>query len=259
MTTKKVDIISKNMENIEEKLKNLGLNEKESRVYLAILRLKKATVIRISRETGVKRTTVYHCLDTLIEKGLVIKVVRDEQKHYVAEDPKESLGNIVEERRRMVDMISPELSSIFGRDTVFPEVKSYTKIFGLKKIFEDLLNCQEKVARYYASDFSIEDLFGEEFVDDFVKKRIKKKINSKALRSFEYKPEREKGEVHAHQLREVRFLPENVKIGPYMVIYDNKVVVISAKTEKLGFVIQSKEFAEAQKAIFDMLWNNVAI
>lgn len=44
-----------------------------------------------------------------------------------------------------------------------------------------------------------------------------------------------------------------------MAIYDNKVVVISTKEEKLGFIIESQEFAQAQKVIFDMLWDNVAI
>jgi hypothetical protein len=38
-----------------------------------------------------------------------------------------------------------------------------------------------------------------------------------------------------------------------MCVYDDKTVVISAK-EKMGFIIESQEFATVQKAIFDMIW-----
>jgi len=44
-----------------------------------------------------------------------------------------------------------------------------------------------------------------------------------------------------------------------MCIYDNKVVIISAKEERVGFIIESHEFAEAQKTIFDLIWNTAAI
>ena len=39
-----------------------------------------------------------------------------------------------------------------------------------------------------------------------------------------------------------------------MCLYDNKSVVILAK-EKIGFIIESNEYAQAQKAIFNTIWN----
>ena len=84
-------------------------------------------------------------------------------------------------------------------------------------------------------------------------------ITSLSLRAFEkYHPKWEDEGTHAQQHRKVRFLPEQYFINPYMTIYDNKVVVL-LREEKMGFIIESKEFADAQKIIFDMLWNTVAI
>lgn len=100
---------------------------------------------------------------------------------------------------------------------------------------------------------------GADFIDDFVKRRIATGVKSLALRSFKYKPEREKETTHAQQKRKVKFIPDNIIIKPYICIYDDKVAMISTKEEKLGFIIESKEFADAQKAIFDMAWNTVAI
>lgn len=105
----------------------------------------------------------------------------------------------------------------------------------------------------------MEELLGESLVDAFVKKRINQGVKSLALRSFEYKPLREKTKSQREQLRDVKYMPEGLKVKPYICIYDNKVVMISSKEEKFGFIIESKEFAEAQKQIFDMIWNNLAL
>jgi len=247
------------MENIENKLKDLGISGKEARIYIVALKIKKATVAQIASATDIKRTTVYHCLDGLIKKGVISKITKDDKKYYFAENPKTSLNDLLRERKDAIANILPDLKNIFGQDSFQPEIKIYRHKNGLKKIFEDILTCQEKLCRYYISGFNIEDLLGEKFVDEFVKKRIKAGIKSLSLRSFKYKPKREKGIPHIKQRREVRFMPEGVDIKPYVCVYDNKVVVVSSKEERLGFIIESKDFSAAQKAIFDIIWNSVAI
>ena len=247
------------MEEITQNLENLDIIGKEKDVYLALLRIKSATVIQLAKATNLKRTTIYHCLESLIEKGLATKIVKDDKKLYIAEDPKESFDNFLKERKNAIDLVVPELKNIFGIGTTQPEIKIYRNTSGLQKIFEDILQCKEKFSRYYLSGTILEELMGKDFVEKFVEKRIKAGITSLSLRAFEkYHPEWEEKSTHVHQLRKVKFLPEQYFIKPYMTIYDNKVVVIS-REEKMGFIIESKEFAEAQKIIFDMLWNTIAI
>jgi len=235
------------------------MSEKEAIVYLIILKLKEATVIQLAKLANIKRTTVYHLLDSLISKGLISKVIKNDRKYYLAENPKESLNNLLAEKKHIINSIAPELKNIFGQGAFVPEIKIYRNTAGIKKIFVDVLTCKEKLCRYYIHSFNIEDLIGEKAVDDFVKKRIELGIKSLSLRSFKYKPKREKGISHAKQLREIKFISDDAAIKPYMCIYDNKVSVISTREEKIGFIIESKEFADAQKAIFDMIWNNVAM
>lgn len=247
------------MENIITKLESLGLNEKEASIYLAILRLKQATIIELVKTTKIKRTTVYHLIDSLIEKGLINKFLKDDKKYYLAENPKDGLNNLISEKKETINLLVPELKNLYGSSGVQPEIKLYRNIGGIKNIFEDILNSKEKVCRYYASDFSVEEMLGEKFVDDFVKKRIKAQIKSRSIRSFKYKPKREKESSNSEQLREVRFISDEMVVKPYMCIYDDKVVVIASQEEKVGFIIQSKEYANAQKTIFDMVWAKVAM
>ena len=247
------------MENISEKLKSLGIDGKEADIYLALLRLKKATIIQLAKNTSIKRTTVYHIIDDLIAKGLVFRYGKDGSKNYVAENPEVALKKMVENSQETVRDVLPDLKKIFGSALIHPEIRIFENENGIKKVLEDVLASQEKTCRYYVSDFNLEEFVGKSFVDQFVKKRIEAGIHSLSLRSFKYKPEREQETTHAKQHREVRFMPEGMEMKPYMCIYDNKVAVISSKEEKLGFIIHSKEFADAQKTIFDMLWNNLAI
>jgi sugar-specific transcriptional regulator TrmB len=247
------------MEILEEKLKILELNDKEAKIYWAILRARRATVIELAKATGIKRTTVYHCLDALVGKGLINRIIKDSHKYYYAEDPEESLKSMVKEKEEAIKKLIPDLKSIFGTELYQPEIRIYRNVSGIRKVLEDIIATKEPVARYYLSEYNLEDMAGADFVDDFVKRRIASGVKSLALRSFKYKPEREKDTTHDKQNREVRFVPENIIIKPYICIYDDKVAMISTKDEKLGFIVQSHEFAEAQKAIFDMIWNSVAI
>jgi len=247
------------MDNLEKRIEKIGLSEKETAVFIALLRAKEATVIKLAKMTNIKRTSIYHCLEELITKELAIRVTKDDKTYYFASDPKLSLNGLLVQQKEIIESVLPDLKNLFGKGAVIPEIKIYHNVAGLRSIFEDLLLAKEKIARYYVCDFNTDELLGVEFVDKLVKKRIDAGIKSLSLRSFKYKPEREKEITHSKQLREVKFLPEGVELAPYMCIYDNKAVIISAKEEKVGFIIESHEFAEAQKTIFDLIWNTVAI
>lgn len=58
---------------IEETLKNLGLNEKETRVYLTVLEYKKITPSDVARITEINRTTVYSVAKELIKMGMIVE------------------------------------------------------------------------------------------------------------------------------------------------------------------------------------------
>ena len=56
-------------------LKNLGLNDKEANIYLALLQLGKSTATKIAKKSGLKRPTTYVIIEQLIDKGFVQKLV----------------------------------------------------------------------------------------------------------------------------------------------------------------------------------------
>lgn len=67
---------------IEKTLKELGFSEKEILIYLALVKEKNASVLKISKNTKLPRSTVYDLLEKLIQKGLVSKSFRANEKSF---------------------------------------------------------------------------------------------------------------------------------------------------------------------------------
>ena len=84
---------------VEKVLKNLGLNDKEIKIYLACLRLGPSPVRKIAQESGVNRGTAYDILRSLIKLGLVSYYHKDKNQYFIAENP-EKLKEALDQKRK---------------------------------------------------------------------------------------------------------------------------------------------------------------
>lgn len=82
----------------EKFLEELGLSDKESKVYLALLEVETDSVIDLAKKTDINRTTIYPVLESLSKKGLISEVKVDKKIRYAAESP-ERLETYVERRK----------------------------------------------------------------------------------------------------------------------------------------------------------------
>lgn len=73
---------------MEHVLQKLGLSEKETQLYLALLQQKQAcSAVELAAYTSLPRTTLYDVLLTLVEKGLVIEKKRGATKVFEVDSP----------------------------------------------------------------------------------------------------------------------------------------------------------------------------
>ena len=64
----------------------------------------------------------------------------------------------------------------------------------------------------------------------------------------------EQAKLNTEELRQTKFVPdENISWSPEVKIYNDK-VLIASWTEKMAVIIESKEYADLQKHVFEMLW-----
>ena len=91
--------------NLTTILQNLGLNEKEAKVYLACLELGSATVQEVSDKAGVKRTSVYNFLEDMKARGFITEVKHGKKILLTAEDPRVLLKKADEQKKQFEEML----------------------------------------------------------------------------------------------------------------------------------------------------------
>ncbi len=92
-------------------LKEYGLSDNEIKVYLALIKLGESAVQKIAKNSGLPRTTCYHLLESLEQKGLVGFVMKDSRKYFSPAQPSKLVENL-EEKKKIIEEIIPELDSI---------------------------------------------------------------------------------------------------------------------------------------------------
>jgi sugar-specific transcriptional regulator TrmB len=247
---------AKNTSSLEKILIKAGLSDRQTQVYIALLKLGRATVAQIMREVGMNRTTGYGVLDSLIAKGLVVMSGKEPKQEYVAEAPErlaEFLDQEAKEAQSRADaakQIIPELKSIYNIAGK-PKVMFYEGEEGLERVYEDSLTSHEPI-RAYAN---IDDLGKAlpSYFKTYFKRRAEKKIPIRGI-----VPANAAGLEHAkrdkEELREMALVPgDKYYFSPEINIYDDKIMIASWK-EKLGIIIQSKEIADAMKTGFELAW-----
>src|ERR1700722_3759231 len=87
------------MDNIVDYLKQLDLSDVEAKLYLTLLQTGPASVRDLALTIDIKRTTTYFYIDQLVDKGLIIKLVKGSKKLVAANEP-ENLKILVEEKMK---------------------------------------------------------------------------------------------------------------------------------------------------------------
>ena len=243
---------------IIEKLGILGLKPKLASAYVSVLKLQKANAHQIAKEANIERTNIYNLLDELTDKGLVVKSLSGKRVLYIAESAVKFKELLIKQENTLNHLL-PLLDALQGIKQFRPKIKLYEKKEGIRKVLLDSLNTQEKLRRDFASVESIVDFLGLRFINSQIKERVKRGVKVKSLRCV---PKGSKvlekdwylKKDNKELLREVRYLEPTVQLEPVVIIYDHVVAVISSKKESFALVIESLDFSQAMKVLFDIAW-----
>jgi len=235
-----------------EDLGKIGLNEKESKIYLALLELDEANIGKIAKKSGIKRTTVYDVLDSLMKKGLVSSSKKNKKSLYLAESPKK-LEQKIEEGRIVLAGIMPELLSFANIFEKKPKIRFFEGSEGIRETYKDLLNYPNQEITAWITDafFAFDKKF---FYDYFIPQRLEKKIWVRAiaprtnlLQSF--------AEEDTQQLRKTKFIPQEKAVFKVEIsLYGGYKIAIMSFSEKIALIIESKDIHTTLKSIFENNW-----
>lgn len=238
---------------LNDQLTQIGLTNNEVCVYLALLKTGPASVLAISRETGLNRPLLYRNLGLMIEKNVIRTTFLKRRKQYVAVPPRQLLQFIRAKETALKDIL-PELEALAVNAAEKPRVL----YFEGRAQLQELLKTQNKdrhkeILAYFPSKFMIQ-LLGKKELETVINERIRNGIKVKILRTPTAEKEYEGSELRDEALREVRHIPEDQKLAMGLVIFDNTVNLFSSIDENFGVQIESPAYASLVRFFFNSVW-----
>jgi sugar-specific transcriptional regulator TrmB len=237
---------------LEKFLEEIGLSDKEAKVYLALIEVDDDSVLNLARRTGVNRTTIYPVLQALTVKGLVSETQKGVKTHYRAEPP-ERLQSVLERRKIEIDEqvkrlaeVVPRLRSQMRGDSK-PVVKYYEGKQGVLSAMDDFFGADsadgETVHMIYNRDL-LEARFTGDERERYQKIRVAAGLKTVAIYSASK-------ELPPHPLSLRRRLPPDVEIKADIAVFRNRVRIITLGERVSSLLIEHPDIADTVRAVIE--------
>jgi HTH-type transcriptional regulator, sugar sensing transcriptional regulator len=243
---------------INKTLKEIGLTDGETKVYLALLEIGSSTTWEIGKKSGISGSKVYEVLERLGKKGLSSCITKNNVKYFEASSP-ERILDYLEERKEKIDGEKTEISKIIPelilkqKGTRKSEAKIFTGWEGMKTANEDIIDSLKKGEEWLSMGITSQP---EEWEIYFTKKqeeRARKGIILKILINEKYMELHRRRKHLAHT--EFRFLSKDFEMPTSTEIYGGKVsIFILVKESPMVIIIENKEVADSFRKYFYALW-----
>lgn len=253
------------MDKIIDYLKQLELSDTEAKLYLTLLKTGPTSVRDLAATIEIKRTTAYLYIDLLIEKGLIMKIVKGSEKFIAANPPEESLEHLVKDHVEKAKNIQLEFPTMIQtlttslpqiREVGEAEIKYYKGRNGVQKIYEEALKAKE--LRSFVNITIMADTLPENA--KIFAHALKNNKNIKIYEIIEESPvSKEQTQFQSNNADNERyfykFLPHEVKLSAAdTLIYDGKVSIINVRNSISGIVLTNTDYYHNSKELFDFIW-----
>lgn len=132
------------MAQIEQLLSELGLSEKETAVYMSLLKLGIASASEIARESGVTRTHIYDIAESLRRRGVVTETTEANVRKFEALDQAGLLAHLSRRQKELERLsnklrhASADFAALRQKGTQRPSVRFFEGPEGIKNIYEEI-------------------------------------------------------------------------------------------------------------------------
>ncbi|WP_170150223.1 TrmB family transcriptional regulator [Parahaliea mediterranea] len=241
-------------------LHHLDLDERQVKIYRALLKLGPASIRDVAAEAGINRGTAYETLKQLATKGVVSYFPKGRRRVFQAEDP-ERLMNLAESKQQALNQAVEQL-----RNDIIPALKQTQTPFspgnvrfyegddGVELVLRDLLECAGRDPKRGYSVISTRSLREHLYrpFPNFTRQRVERGIRVRVLAVGAGGDDAE--------LAERKWLPAGEGTdASYIAIYPPKVAMITlaAQNYPVVVIIDSPAIAHTQQLLFDTLWGLV--
>lgn len=246
------------------------LGENEARTYLATLELGTPTMSRLSKKTGIPRSTTYLIIDELEERGLISRTTHEGKSKVIAAEP-ETVRNILEKDIRSLKDLKtefeqklPELRALQVKYHNKPKVQYFEGEENIRNLLltiveesknSEYLNLCQGYSKKHAG--LAQD---PEYLTEAINLVKKYNVSGREILENMKSAKEHKKNIKGTKV-EVRLAPplkneKTTHIDKY--IWIDKVAFINSEID-YAVMIEDKFIAENERISFEVLWNALEI
>ena len=238
---------------LQKTLESYGLKERHAKIYLACLSLGSATIQSISRRSTFARSTCEAVLISLQQKGFVTSFKKKNARYFSAVDPR-ILIRTLKRKHEILEEALPQFLGTYNKGNVLPTSRFYAGKEGMHTVFEEILDEAEDLI-CYGSVEELYEVLGTAF-PDFRQRRIKNKIPARVILK-DTELARNRQQMGSKELREVRLVQNDLPSASTIFLWKNKMAMFSLQDDIMALVIESQDFHNIHRAMFDSLWEKL--
>lgn len=240
----------------EKFLQDIGFTDKEAKIYLALLSVENYSVIELSKQTGINRTTVYPVLEQLIKNGFVSEIKEGKKVNYQAEPP-ERLETFIEQQKIKLNEQSKVLQEIV------PQMKGLTRQSGEKtiiKLYDGREGILKSIKYYFDADDTtgtayllyprdlVEEFFSQKEITQSKEFRLQRGVATKSLYTYS------KGELpyKSDNGERIKIDADKYPIKCDIGIYKDKIRIHTLGKNLSAIFIKDQDVADTFKSLFEM-------
>jgi sugar-specific transcriptional regulator TrmB len=242
---------------IEKDIANLGLSEKETKVYLKALELGKASITELAKASSLKRSTVHLAVESLVMLGL-LSDTRNNKRRIISAVHPNRLVELANFRANQIKEHMGELLGIYNLQNEKPKIQVFEGMAGVRLVYRELyesLNNKEEALWFTRIDalHAVPEIIGEY-------KKILKKLQNPKIRELNFgnaegKKWAQEAKPYQGKNYFIRLLPTDYEFGfSDNLIFGNKLVIFSLKKNIFVSVIESEDITKTHRALFEWAW-----
>ncbi|EKE25893.1 MAG: hypothetical protein ACD_5C00008G0004 [uncultured bacterium] len=127
------------MDKLNNILNNFSFSQAESELYLACLKLHKATVSEIAEKAGVGRTVAYFHIKNLIKRN-ILKQLKKNKKIIITPVSPSELAERLQEQVGDFKSLIPKLENLSVAENEIPQIEIEDSKTAFEKIYDEVIN-----------------------------------------------------------------------------------------------------------------------
>lgn len=243
---------------LAKRLEQLGLSDKEARVYGSLLEMGEASPQNLALKSGINRATTYVILESLVNKGLVTTFLKKKKASFAIQSPLQILDllynekKLVDEKIGLAKKLMPELEVLERLTSERAKVRFFEGQAGIEIIRRSI---SRKNLRVIKNIYHINEVFSRHpyAPGDHRHTYLKNIKQMQSIVVFDTKVPIPKYPVFKNEER--RYLPaDKFPFYAELILLVDRAVLISYRENLMALVIENKAFVEALTTLFDLSW-----